>query len=207
MTGFIAEDLTPEQISDAEALYGPFTQRVRDLVDAAIRTEVDPAVIREVDAELEKIVTRLQERQIEGSFGLRHDGEQVTRAWGNAVIGLRNALAPPLDVQRVGDGRVAADFRLGAAYEGPPGLVHGGIASLILDHAVGMVAGSRGKPRMTATITVDYLRPTPLGDLRVEAWIERVDGYKTYAKGHLIGPDGVTAEAQGLFIAPKWARD
>jgi len=207
MTGFIEENLSPAQIEQAEALYGPFTQRVRDLVDAAIRTEVDDDVIREVDEQLEKIVARLQERQREGSFGLRHNGETVTRAWGNAVIGLRNALAPPLDVHRDDEGRAFADFTLGAAYEGPPGLVHGGIVSLILDHTVGMVAGSRGKPRMTAYITVKYHQPTPLGDLRVEAWVDRVEGYKTFAVGHIIGPDGVTAEAEGLFIQPRWARD
>jgi acyl-coenzyme A thioesterase PaaI-like protein len=51
-----------------------------------------------------------------------------------------------------------------------------------------------------------YLRTTPLGDLRVEARIVRTEGIKTYAVGHLSDADGVTVEAEGLFITPRWAR-
>ena len=66
-----------------------------------------------------------------------------------------------------GDGRCWSEFTLGAAYEGPPGLVHGGICALVLDHLLGEAA-SEGltKPRFTGTITLKYLRGTPLGPLR-----------------------------------------
>ena len=30
---------------------------------------------------------------------------------------------------------------------------------------------------------------------------------KTYVVGHLADEDGVTVEAEGVFIKPKWARD
>ena len=60
---------------------------------------------------------------------------------------------------------------------------------------------------MTATLTLTYKQRTPLGDLSCSAWIERVDGYKTWARGELVGPEGVTAEAEGLFILPRWARE
>jgi hypothetical protein len=60
---------------------------------------------------------------------------------------------------------------------------------------------------MTGTLTLRYRQPTPLGDLRTEAWIDRTEGHKTWAKGHVIGPDGVTVEAEGVFILPKWARE
>ena len=78
---------------------------------------------------------------------------------------------------------------------------------MILDQLLGEAAGAGGKPGMTATLTLTYRRGTPLGDLRAEAWIDRSSGYKTWAKGHIIGPEGVTVEAEGLFILPKWARE
>ena len=102
---------------------------------------------------------------------------------------------------------VRSDFHLGAAYEGPPGSVHGGVLALILDQMLGEAAGAGGKPGMTATLTLSFRQRTPLGDLQTSAWIEKVDGIKTWARGEIVGPEGVTVEAEGLFILPKWARE
>jgi acyl-coenzyme A thioesterase PaaI-like protein len=126
--------------------------------------------------------------------------------WGNPVIGLRNPIAPPLVLHRTPDGGVYSDFHLGAAFEGPPGHVHGGISALLLDHVLGEAASDGTSPRLTGTISMRYLRTTPLGDLRVDARVTRTEGIKTYAVGHLSDANGVTVEAEGLFITPKWAR-
>ena len=127
--------------------------------------------------------------------------------WGNAVIGLRNPIAPPLDVKRNSDGSVSTDFHLGAAYEGPPGHVHGGVAALVLDHVLGDAASSPEKPRLTGTIALRYLRTTRLGRLHAEARITRIEGIKTFAVGHLADEEGGTVEAEGVSIQPRWARD
>jgi hypothetical protein len=37
----------------------------------------------------------------------------------------------------------------------------------------------------------------------VEAHVERTDGVKTYSVGHIADEDGVTVEAEGVFIHPK----
>ena len=63
------------------------------------------------------------------------------------------------------------------------------------------------KPLFTGTITLRYLRGTPLGRLRAEAAIERTDGYKTFVSGHMSDAEGKTVEAEGIFIKPAWARD
>jgi hypothetical protein len=47
----------------------------------------------------------------------------------------------------------------------------------------------------------------PLAQLRAEAWVERAQGHKTYARGFLADADGPTVEAEGVFIMPAWARD
>jgi acyl-coenzyme A thioesterase PaaI-like protein len=203
---FVKDDMTPEEVDRQKALYGPFTQAVRELVDATIRTEVDEDEVRAVQAEIEALTARLRTQQLDGPYGVRFGATGRGRPWGNSVVGLRNPIAPPLVVEKLPTGQCWSDFHLGAAYEGPPGLVHGGVAALILDQMLGEAAGAGGKPGMTGTLTLRYPRGTPLGDLHAEAWIDRSEGIKTWAKGHLADSDGVTVEAEGVFILPRWAR-
>jgi acyl-coenzyme A thioesterase PaaI-like protein len=204
---FPVENLSAAEVQRLRGIYEPLTASVRALIDATIRTEMDGEAVATAKAEIDAATARLRGRQVEGSFGVRFgsDGDQMP--WGNVVIGMRNPVAPPLEFAPHPDGGVRADFHLGAAYEGPPGHVHGGIAALILDHALGDAASSPDKPRLTGTITLRYRRLTALGDLHVEAAIVRTEGVKTFASGHLADADGVTVEAEGVFIQPRWARD
>lgn len=188
------------------AVYAPLADSVRQLVDATIRTEVDAETVAAVKAEIDAATARLRSQQTPGPFGVRYTTGGDSMAWGNPVIGIRNPVAPPLLVHRDDDGRVHTDFDMGAAYEGPPGHVHGGIAALVLDHLLGEAASDGVNPRFTGTITMRYLRTTRLGRLHAEAKIIGSEGVKTYATGHLADDDGVTVEAEGVFIQPKWAR-
>ena len=207
MSGYVRDDITAEELERQRALYGPFTDAVRELVDATIRTEVDDDEVRAVQAELEALTARLRAKQLDGPYGVRFGPDGRGRPWGNPVVGLRNPASPPVVVERDPSGRAWADFHLGAAFEGPPNLVHGGVTAMILDQMLGEAAGAGGKPGMTGTLTLRYRRGTPLGDLRAEAWIDRSEGIKTWAKGHLMDAEGVTVEAEGLFILPRWARE
>ncbi|PRC55399.1 thioesterase, partial [Mycobacterium sp. ITM-2017-0098] len=85
--------------------------------------------------------------------------------------GVRNPTAPPLLIHKDPDGAARSDFYLGAAFEGPPGHVHGGVSAKILDHVLGDAASKPGVHRLTGTITVRYRRLTPLGRLHAEARI------------------------------------
>jgi acyl-coenzyme A thioesterase PaaI-like protein len=207
MAGYVRDDITDDELERQVALHGPFAQAVRDLVDATIRTEVDDDEVRAVRAEIEALTERLRKRQLDGSYGVRFTAEGRGRPWGNPVVGLRNPAAPPVVVEHDSSGRAWSSFHLGAAFEGPPGLVHGGVAAMVLDQMLGEAAGAGGKPGMTGTLTLRYRRGTPLGDLRAEAWIDRSEGIKTWAQGRLMDADGVTVEAEGLFILPRWARE
>lgn len=207
MAGYEREDITEEELERQRGLYGPLAQAVRELADATIRTLVDDDEIHAVRAEVEALTSRLRHRQLDGPFGVRFDASGRGRPWGNAVVGLRNPVAPPLVIVHDESGRAWSDFHLGAAYEGPPSLVHGGVSALILDQMLGEAAGAGGKPGMTGTLTLRYRRGTPLGDLRAEAWIDRSEGIKTYAKGQIMDAEGVTVEAEGVFILPRWARE
>lgn len=204
-------DFSFEEISAAEhdrlqAMYSPLTDSVRRLIKAGIQSGADEAAIREAQSLIDAAVEKL------GGTG---DGQQVRLAvgqrpvvWGNPVTGFRNAIAPPLAMHEESDGLWWSEFELGEAYQGPPGWVHGGVLALVLDQLLGEAASDGlTKPLFTGTITLRYLRGTPLGKLRAEAAIERTDGYKTFVSGHMCDAEGKTVEAEGIFIKPAWARD
>ncbi|MCV7354990.1 PaaI family thioesterase [Mycolicibacterium fluoranthenivorans] len=207
MLDFTLEDLSAEDVERLRTVYRPLTEAVRDLIDATIRSEVDADAVAEAKTQIDAATATLRSRQLDGPFGVRFTAHGDRMPWGNAVIGLRNPIAPPLSVQRDETGGVFADFELGAPYEGPPGHVHGGVAAMLLDHILGEVASPATSPRLTGTITVRYLRPTPLGRLHAEAGIVRTEGVKTFAAGIIADAQGPTVEAEGVFIRPKWARD
>lgn len=206
MLDFPVEDWSAEELARRRAIYEPLAESARDLVDAAIRTEADAETVAAARRDVDAVVARLRPGQMPGPFGTRHTASGETVAWGNAVVGIRNALAPPVTTRRDESGRVWAEFKLGAAYEGPPGHVHGGVSALILDHLLGEAASPDRKPRLTGSITGRYLRATPLGWLRVEAVRTRGEGVKTYCSGHIADAEGVTVEAEGVFITPRWLR-
>lgn len=207
MLDFTLENISIEDLERLRTIYEPLTRSVRELIDATIRTEVDADTVAAAKAEIDSATARLRAQQLDGTFGVRYlaSGEQM--AWGNVVIGTRNPVAPPLVITRDASGTVSCDFELGAAYEGPPGHVHGGVAALLLDHVLGEAASNGRYPRLTGTITLRYVRATRLGRLHAEAATTRVDGVKTFASGHLADDEGVTVEAEGVFIQPRWARE
>ena len=205
MTGYLVDDATPEEIELERATYAPIAEALRELAEASIRTTVSPDVAADAAARLAEVRDLLSADLGGASYGLKWSRQGIARPWGNAVVGLRNPVAPPLTVVHEED-RVRASFELGPQYEGPPTFVHGGVSSLILDQLLGEAAAAGKRPGMTGTLTVRYRRPTPLGPLTAEAWIDRIDGIKTFAVGHIADAEGVCVEAEGVFILPKWAR-
>jgi Thioesterase superfamily len=203
---FSFESITTAEHDRLHALYGPLTQAMRRLIDAGIRTGADEGTIRDAQSAIEAVAGKLEATVGEGMPRLAVDGRPVV--WGNPVTGFRNPIAPPLVMHGEPDGLWWSEFELGEAYQGPPGWVHGGILALILDQVLGEVASDGlSKPMFTGTITMRYLRGTPLGRLRAEAATERIDGYKTFVSGHVSDADGKTVEAEGIWIKPAWARD
>lgn len=182
-------------------------QSVRRLVDATIRTEVDVATLAGVKTKIDWATEQLSTSLMPGSFGVRQTSGGHSTALGNVVIGARNPVAPPLTIHNDAEGVVRTHFVLGAAYEGPPGMVHGGVCALILDHVLGATAHLPGKPAVTGTLTLRYLRGTPLGQpLRAQAHVDRIEGAKIFAVGHIADVNGVTVQAEGVFIYPRNAQ-
>ena len=117
------------------------------------------------------------------------------------MLGRANPLAPPIDLWLEGD-RMVGTATFGAAYEGPPGCVHGGYVAAAFDEVLGSTQSLSGSPGMTGRLTVHYRSPTPLEtELRFVGWLERVEGRKIFTLGELWAGDRLCAEAEGLFIS------
>jgi len=203
------EVMSADEHDRLAALYGPLTDDVRELIRLALRTDADPDSIDAARTAIRTANDVLRSRQPDESQVVRYSVGGRPVVWGNAVIGLRNAIAPPLTIHHDDDGtRCWSEFSLNSAYEGPPGLVHGGVCALVLDHVLGEAASAGlTKPLFTGTLTVRFVRGTPLGRLRAEAAVERTEGVKSFVSGHLSDGEGITVEAEGIFIKPAWARD
>ncbi len=118
------------------------------------------------------------------------------------LIGLANPLAPPITIARSGPLAASATATFGAAYEGPPGHVHGGFVAAAFDEVLGYVQSLGGNPGMTGRLITHYRRPTPLHvELRFEAELVREEGRKIFTEARVYAGDELTAEAEGLFIS------
>ena len=181
----------------------------------AMRTVIDRLVqIDAPEAELSAAADALEryaERLAAHPKSHRYDSWAETSPAGDVggffdqspLIGQANPLAPPITLSADDDGvRVHGHVRFGAAYEGPPGCVHGGLIAAAFDEVLGFANSLSGNPGMTGTLTIIYRQPTPLHtELRFEARYDRTEGRKIFTTGELYAGDTLCAEAEGLFIS------
>lgn len=135
------------------------------------------------------------------------DDERMREMWGlrprhDPATGPHNPVAPPLVMHGQADGSVLGEVTLGMAYQGQPGMAHGGISALMLDHALGFANGWAGIGGMTARLTLNYKRPTPLFvPLTVRGRQTKVEGRKIWCESSLEHDGEVLVTAEALFIA------
>ncbi len=106
------------------------------------------------------------------------------------------------------DGALVAVADFGPLSEGAPGLVHGGAILTALDEALGAAAWLTGLRCMTARLTTEFRRGTPLGaELLVVTRAGPRRGRVMDLSGELTGADGtVYASARGRFVGLTEAR-
>lgn len=119
------------------------------------------------------------------------------------MTGLANPIAPGIEIESDWSARTArGTITFGNAYEGAPGVVHGGFVAAALDELLGMVSAMSGTVAMTGEVTVRYRKPTPINTpLRIEARFERRSGRRILTSGEMYDGETPTAECTGLFIA------
>jgi len=178
---------------------------IRDVLHRMVQTtapiDVIEAAAADVEAAAERFSTFPSKSMYEGFAEAANAGEPFGFFDHSPMLGKANPLAPPIRLWLDGD-RILGTAAFGAAYEGPPGCVHGGYIAAAFDEVLGSTQSLSGSPGMTGRLTVHYRSPTPLEtDLQFEGWIERVDGRKIFTRGELRAGEVLCAEAEGLFIS------
>ena len=119
----------------------------------------------------------------------------------NPLDGKSNPIAAPVIVWVEGDkayGRVT----MGWQYEGPPNSLHGGFVAALFDQFLGIAQKIAGQPGFTGTLTIKYLKPTPIDtELRLEGRVDRIEGRKKFMVGEMWAGDVKTAICDGVFIS------
>ncbi|MCB1616833.1 MAG: PaaI family thioesterase [Pseudomonadales bacterium] len=119
------------------------------------------------------------------------------------VSGKSNALAPPAQYFR-GDQCIVGKVIFGAAYEGAPGIVHGGYTAAIMDEVFGiaMTHSAIDVPCMTGTLKVIYRAPVPINaEVIYKAWLDGEEGRKAFMKCTVVDSAGkLLCEGEAIFL-------
>jgi acyl-coenzyme A thioesterase PaaI-like protein len=118
----------------------------------------------------------------------------------NPLDGESNPIAAPMKVW-IEDDVAHGTAHLGWAYEGPPNSIHGGFVAAIFDQFLGIAQKITGQPGVTGTLSVRYIKPTPLcTDIKLVGRVQSVEGRKNILVGEMWAGDVLTATCEGLFI-------
>jgi acyl-coenzyme A thioesterase PaaI-like protein len=203
---------TDAEVSPRRAALRRIAAANRTLIEDMVGTAVEPDDLDQVAEELEALAARFRRddrprSMYEGMAEAAMSGGDFGAFFDHSpLIGLANPLAPPI-IMTFGDDVVTGRVTFGSVYEGPPGCVHGGFVAAAFDEVLGSAQTYSGSPGMTARLTVNYRKPTPLhAPLVIEGRFDRKDGRKVFTSGQILVDGEVTAEAEGLFVSIDGAR-
>ncbi len=210
MTDHRLNELRDEEVTPRRAEMRRAADAVRAVIDRMFATEAPEEVLADVTSlasQASAILARYPRRRpFEGFPEAANAGDPHAFFDHSPIAGRANPLAPPIEMEIDGQ-KVIARVHYGAAYEGPPGSVHGGHIAAAFDEVLGMAQSLGGQPGMTGTLTIRYRKPTPLRtDIRIEAQFDRAEGRKNFTSGAMYAGDTLTAEAEGVFITVDMAR-
>lgn len=208
----MGQEQWPPDATERHQALEVLTGAVRRLVEATVTTGLPTERLHQLTGEAEALAEKLEAERDDDPWSVRSHGAGVTEPTHlmavTPAIGCSNPTAPVADL-RVGEDRsVQGTVRFTTMHLGPPGRVHGGMVASVLDQVLGLAAIAAGAPGMTSTMTVRYLRATPLlADLHVEARCTPGEGGIGHATGSITDTDGrVTADAEATFVLPRGYR-
>jgi len=123
------------------------------------------------------------------------------------VCSSANAKGLHLHFDIADNGNVKADFQCDEAFEGYPGVLHGGVISSILDGAMGNCMFARRQAAVTVEMTTRFRHPVVTGQKAVvSARIRRISHPLYLLEAEIIQGGKVKATAKGKYYdQPKLA--
>ena len=117
------------------------------------------------------------------------------------LSGVSNPMAPPMSLTKEEGGTLGGHVWFSPAFEGAPGLVHGGYIAAAFDELLGLAQSLSGNAGMTGTLRVRYRRPCPTRtDLHLAARVASVEGRKIHVKGSMERDGQIIADAKAVFV-------
>ncbi len=170
---------------------------MRRLLDVVVQTGASPAALGAAAAAIDQVTASLSGSVVRQELAVEPDSY---RSHMSLVGGLSHPAAPQLVIELTEDGGTG-DVIVGPAFQGGPGLVHGGVLALLIDHAMGCVANQAYQPAMTVRLGLRYRRPTPIAvPLTVAVRLDRVEGRKLHLSASVSAAGEVTVEADAIFL-------
>jgi acyl-coenzyme A thioesterase PaaI-like protein len=172
-------------------------EAVRRLLDVVVQTGAEADVLAATASAVNQLTESLAGSTLEPDDSV---AEGSYRSHMSLVGGLSHPAAPQL-VMRVDGDEATGEVVVGPVFQGGPGLVHGGVIALLIDHAMGCVAARPDRPAMTVKLAVRYRRPTPLGvPLTVSVRLQRIEGRQLHLSASIAADREITVEAEGVFL-------
>ena len=186
-------------------------QEVRTVIDQLLATSAPVEELERTQAIINQAVALLKSRSHSHDYEGPSEGSLAplnSFLDRSPIIGAINPLSVPMRMEIDGDGgtesTVVGHAIFPAAYEGPPGCVHGGFIAAYFDEVLGMAQSLSGNPGMTVNLTVDYRAPTPLKQTVIfRGRVASIDGRKISVSGTLHHGETLCAEAKGLFVSMR----
>ena len=120
------------------------------------------------------------------------------------ICGMHNPIGLKAFFYERGDNSVVVSFTPQEEHQGYPGVLHGGIATALLDETIGRASMAAGREQwmMTAKLELRFLKPVPIGQpLTVIGRIDRLSRHGMTGSGEILLADGsVAVTASGLFV-------
>ncbi len=183
---------------------------VRRLAVAMVEHEPDPAALDSMAAQVEELAARVaatperKPAQIDLSrisFEPVADGGDISGPDYCVFSGYEHPAGMGARMWREGD-RAVAEVTLTQLEGGPPGRAHGGVVAGLCDDLVRGLLMVCGVPAFTASLTVNLRAATPLGvPLRLEAWLDRREGRKLWARLQVLADGTPVADGEALLVS------
>jgi acyl-coenzyme A thioesterase PaaI-like protein len=117
------------------------------------------------------------------------------------VCGRESYKGLKLDFSAKDDSNITATFLLDGAFEGYPGMLHGGILSSILDGAMGHCIFAKGQTPVTVEITTRFRHPVIVNEQAVVSARITETSYPLYIlKAEIVQNGQIKATAKGKYF-------